>query len=160
HFLIVPVGIVIGARPLFPGGAGIAEAGFGGLYEWFSFAMQNGTLGSLVNRVMAITFGLLGFAIYRWQMRHKAIHPITHETPRAKAPAATPWPHTQQKSVTTTRWVIKDECCLQSRRRAPHWSTPCASSFTAWPSRRRGLPFICGRPGVRPRLSTEFSRSF
>jgi uncharacterized membrane protein YbhN (UPF0104 family) len=34
HFLIVPVGLIINAMPLFPGGAGSAEAGFGGLYEW------------------------------------------------------------------------------------------------------------------------------
>src|SRR5205823_12524140 len=33
HFLIVPVGMVIQAAPLFPGGAGIAELGFGWLYE-------------------------------------------------------------------------------------------------------------------------------
>ncbi len=43
HFLIVPVGLVISAVPLFPGGVGIGEAGFGGLYAWFgSGADQRG----------------------------------------------------------------------------------------------------------------------
>src|SRR5262249_46593145 len=32
HFLIVPIGMVIQAIPLFPGGAGIGELGFGSLY--------------------------------------------------------------------------------------------------------------------------------
>jgi uncharacterized protein (TIRG00374 family) len=69
HFLLVPIGMVISAAPLFPGGAGITEAGFGGLYELFSCPMQNGTLMALVNRLMMITFGLIGFVIYRWQVR-------------------------------------------------------------------------------------------
>jgi hypothetical protein len=32
HFLIVPLGMVILMVPLFPGGAGIGELGYGGLY--------------------------------------------------------------------------------------------------------------------------------
>jgi hypothetical protein len=63
HFLIVPIGLVIAAVPLFPGGVGIGEAGFGGLYILFGSAGANGVLGSLVQRVLSWVFGLLGYGI-------------------------------------------------------------------------------------------------
>ncbi len=64
HFLIVPIGLLISAVPLFPGGAGIAELGFGYLYEWFGFDGANGVLGTLVQRVISWIVGLVGFGIY------------------------------------------------------------------------------------------------
>jgi uncharacterized protein (TIRG00374 family) len=64
HFLIVPIGLVIGAVPLFPGGAGIGELGFQGLYKWLGCSESNGVLGSLVQRVLSWVIGLLGFGVY------------------------------------------------------------------------------------------------
>ena len=69
YFLIVPIGMVISAMPLFPGGAGIGEAGFGGLYRLFGSAPANGILGSLVQRIIAWVIGLFGYLILlrvRW----------------------------------------------------------------------------------------------
>jgi uncharacterized protein (TIRG00374 family) len=107
HFLLVPIGLVIGAIPGFPGGAGIAEAGYGGLYQWFECAMQNGTLGSLVNRLMAITFGLLGFVIYRWQVRGQVETASERGTQDAESGTTTnangavrPAPHGAEKTGT------------------------------------------------------------
>jgi uncharacterized protein (TIRG00374 family) len=64
HFLLVPIGLVIQAAPLFPGGAGIGEAGFGGLYTWFGCAAAIAVLGSLVQRVLFWMIGLAGYLIY------------------------------------------------------------------------------------------------
>jgi uncharacterized protein (TIRG00374 family) len=64
HFLIVPIGLVIMAVPIFPGGAGIGELGFGGLYAWFRCSEANGILGSLVQRVLAWVIGLVGYGVY------------------------------------------------------------------------------------------------
>src|SRR5439155_20486420 len=61
HFLLVPIGLVISGVPLFPGGAGIAEAGYGGLYELFGSAPANGVLGSLLFRVSGWGLGILGY---------------------------------------------------------------------------------------------------
>jgi glycosyltransferase 2 family protein len=66
HFLIVPIGLVIQAMPLFPGGAGIGEAGFAGLYSWFGYDPAGGVLGSLVQRVLSWVLGLGGLAVYVW----------------------------------------------------------------------------------------------
>ncbi len=64
HFLIVPIGLVIQAAPFFPGGAGIGELGFGLLYQWLGCSEASGVLGSLVQRVVNWTLGLLGGLIY------------------------------------------------------------------------------------------------
>ena len=64
HFLIVPIGLVAAAIPLFPGGVGIAEATYGGLYEWLGSAAKNGVLGSLVKRVCEWIIGLVGYIVW------------------------------------------------------------------------------------------------
>jgi hypothetical protein len=64
HFLIVPIGLVIQAMPFFPGGAGIGELGFGLLYQWLGCSEASGVLGSLVQRVLNWTLGLLGYLMY------------------------------------------------------------------------------------------------
>ena len=63
-FLIVPIGMVIGATPLFPGGAGIGEAGFGGLYALVGATAAAGVLASLVQRVITWVLGLIGYIVY------------------------------------------------------------------------------------------------
>jgi hypothetical protein len=68
HFLLVPVGLIIMAMPLFPGGAGIGEAGFGALYGWFRCEPAGGVLGTLVWRVNTWVLGLFGYLVYL-QMR-------------------------------------------------------------------------------------------
>jgi uncharacterized membrane protein YbhN (UPF0104 family) len=64
HFLLVPIGLIIMAMPLFPGGAGIGEAGFGGLYAWFHCKPAGGVLGTLVYRVNTWVLGLFGYLLY------------------------------------------------------------------------------------------------
>jgi uncharacterized protein (TIRG00374 family) len=64
HFLIVPIGTVILMVPLFPGGAGIGELGFGGLYAWFQCPAANGVLASLVVRVIGWVIGVVGLIVY------------------------------------------------------------------------------------------------
>ena len=61
HFLLVPLGSLVGAIPLFPGGAGISEAGFGGLYSIFGSASSNGVLASLVNRFVSWISGAMAY---------------------------------------------------------------------------------------------------
>lgn len=58
HFLIVPIGLVIQAAPMFPGGAGIGELGFGALYSWFGADRAMGVLASLVKRVASWIVGI------------------------------------------------------------------------------------------------------
>jgi uncharacterized membrane protein YbhN (UPF0104 family) len=90
HFLIVPIGLVINAMPLFPGGVGIGEAGFGGLYGLLGCTVAVGVLGMLVNRVVNWGIGLLGGGIYLWMSRtHKpAEEPVEPREPGAPAQLA------------------------------------------------------------------------
>ncbi len=80
HFLISPLAQLLAAVPVFPGGAGIGEAGYGGLYALFGSPPANGVLGSLVQRgltVAAAGCGLLAYLALR---------------PRAAAAGAAPTP--------------------------------------------------------------------
>lgn len=63
HFLLVPIGLIVQGMPLFPGGAGIGEAGFGTLYVWFGSSMTIGILGSLVMRALTWVFAVSGFFV-------------------------------------------------------------------------------------------------
>jgi uncharacterized protein (TIRG00374 family) len=73
HFLLVPIGMVMQALVPTPGGAGAGEWSFGALYGLFGAAEANGVLGSLVQRVINWTLGLVGFFIY---MRVPAAQPV------------------------------------------------------------------------------------
>jgi uncharacterized membrane protein YbhN (UPF0104 family) len=64
HFLIIPIGMVIQAIPGFPGGLGIGEAGFGGLYKLLGCEYSLGVLGSLVQRVIAWIIAGGGYLVY------------------------------------------------------------------------------------------------
>ncbi len=81
HFLLVPVGLIIQAAPLFPGGAGIGEAGFGGLYKWFECLPAAAVLGSLVMRVNTWVFAIGGFVVA--QRMQPASTPAAEEEPLA-----------------------------------------------------------------------------
>ncbi len=91
HFLIVPIGLVIQAAPFFPGGAGIGELGFGLLYEWLGCSEASGVLGSLVQRVINWTLGLLGGLMYL-RMRGVLRAALRHEVVRANEGGLAPVP--------------------------------------------------------------------
>ena len=77
HFLIVPIGLVIQAMPLFPGGAGIGEFGFGLLYDWFDCSKSSGVVGTLVQRVINWVLGGLGYLIYLQMRPSRGSPPVT-----------------------------------------------------------------------------------
>jgi uncharacterized protein (TIRG00374 family) len=81
HFLLVPIGLVIQAMPLFPGGAGIAEAGFAFLYSRFGADPGPAVVGMLTQRVINWMLGLVGYFVY---LRMKpALRPVS-EVPQDK----------------------------------------------------------------------------
>ena len=59
----MPIGLVVQAVVPLPGGVGASEFGFGKLFGWFGCPEPNGVLGSLVQRVVVWTIGLLGYLI-------------------------------------------------------------------------------------------------
>jgi uncharacterized membrane protein YbhN (UPF0104 family) len=103
HFLIVPIGLVIAATPLFPGGAGIGEMGYGGLYKLFGCASANGILGSLVQRVLTWVAGILGYVVYlrmRTKPQPKRDAPsVSPEIPEQIAASSLSWRHTQPQNL-------------------------------------------------------------
>jgi uncharacterized protein (TIRG00374 family) len=67
HFMVVPIGLLMRAMPLFPAGMGIGEFSFAELYYWFTGiegSRTSGLLGSLMQRVLEAVTGMIGFAVY------------------------------------------------------------------------------------------------
>jgi uncharacterized membrane protein YbhN (UPF0104 family) len=64
HFLLVPIGLVMQVLVPTPGGAGGGEWSFAALYRLFGAAEASGVLGSLLQRVLIWTLGLLGCLVY------------------------------------------------------------------------------------------------
>ena len=62
HFLLVPLGMVLMAVPLFPGGLGIGEWGYGALYTQVvgETGRATGMVASLGHRVLGWLVALLG----------------------------------------------------------------------------------------------------
>jgi uncharacterized protein (TIRG00374 family) len=87
HFVLVPIGMIIQAAPLFPGGAGISELGYGSLYSLFGSAAANGVLGSLVRMVITWGLGLLGYLVY---LRMRAGTRPQHQPAEPPVPEAKP----------------------------------------------------------------------
>jgi glycosyltransferase 2 family protein len=88
HFLLVPIGLIIQAAPLFPGGAGIGEAGFGGLYSVFGSTVALGVLTSLVYRVTTWVFAIGGFFVAQ-RMKPITVRE-TESPPEEPAPVVRP----------------------------------------------------------------------
>ena len=80
HYVLLPIGMVIEAIPLFPGGAGIGELGYGGLYQLFGFAAANGVLMSLMQRVIKWIIGGFCYIMY---LRMKPAIKVTLQETRA-----------------------------------------------------------------------------
>ncbi len=85
HFLLVPIGLVLQAIPLTPGGAGIGEMGFGKLYGLFGGKETNGVLGSLVQRSITWVLGLVGFVVYSRMPRQPVSPPRKRDVPAGAA---------------------------------------------------------------------------
>jgi uncharacterized membrane protein YbhN (UPF0104 family) len=83
HFLLVPLGLILMAAPLFPGGVGVGELGFGLLYGWFGYDRAAGVLGALLQRLLSWAVALAGYGGFLW---------MTPSTtgPEAALPAAGP----------------------------------------------------------------------
>jgi uncharacterized protein (TIRG00374 family) len=84
HFLIVPIGMIIRALPGLPGGAGLGELGFGGLYGVLGSSVAAGVLGALVQRLLEYLVGGVSGLLY---LRMRATLPAARPAELAAAEA-------------------------------------------------------------------------
>jgi uncharacterized protein (TIRG00374 family) len=85
HFVIAPIGLFIASVPLLPGGVGLSELGFGGLYMAVGYPAAAAVLGSLVQRVNTWALALVGLLVY--QRMHVSLKRRTEPLPAAKLAA-------------------------------------------------------------------------
>lgn len=73
HMVVAPIGFIVQALPLSPGGVGVGEAAFAGLYKLSNRPESRGVIARLSLRVVEWMIGLLGYLVY---LRMKAHHEL------------------------------------------------------------------------------------
>ena len=85
HAVLAPVGFIVQAIPIAPGGVGVGEAAFAGLYKFAGRPETRGVVARLSLRIAEWLLGLIGYIIY---LRMKAHHELpTEEEVEAEAEA-------------------------------------------------------------------------
>jgi len=79
HMVIAPIGFIIQALPLSPGGVGVGEAAFAGLYKLSGLPASRGVIARLSLRVTEWILGSIGYIIY---LRMRAELPVVDEETR------------------------------------------------------------------------------
>lgn len=64
HMVICPIGFIVQALPLSPGGVGVGEAAFAWLYKLSGRAESTGVASRLALRVVEWSIGLIGYVMY------------------------------------------------------------------------------------------------
>jgi uncharacterized membrane protein YbhN (UPF0104 family) len=73
HAVLAPVGFAVQAIPISPGGVGVGEAAFAGLYKFAGRPETRGVIARLSLRISEWILGLLGYLIY---LRMKSHHEL------------------------------------------------------------------------------------
>jgi uncharacterized membrane protein YbhN (UPF0104 family) len=76
HAVIAPIGFIVQAVPLSPGGVGVGEAAFAGLYKLSGRPETRGVISRLALRISEWLLGLVGYIIF---LRMKAHHELPEE---------------------------------------------------------------------------------
>jgi len=74
--VIAPIGFIVQALPLSPGGVGVGEAAFAELYKLSGRPESRGVIARLSMRVAEWILGLIGYIIY---LRMRAELPVVDE---------------------------------------------------------------------------------
>jgi uncharacterized protein (TIRG00374 family) len=64
HLVIAPIGFIVQALPVSPGGVGVGEAAFAGLYQLCGRSASRGVIARLSLRIVEWLLGVLGYLIY------------------------------------------------------------------------------------------------
>lgn len=87
HLIVAPVGFIVQALPVSPGGVGVGEAAFAGLYRLCGRPESRGVVARLALRVVEWGLGLVGYLVYL-RMRSARELPAFEEAEEEAAAAA------------------------------------------------------------------------
>lgn len=83
HMVIAPIGFIVQALPVSPGGVGVGEAAFAGLYKLSGRPESRGVIARLSLRVVEWIIGLIGYIVY---LRMKKELPVVVEEDEEEKP--------------------------------------------------------------------------
>jgi uncharacterized protein (TIRG00374 family) len=85
HMVVAPIGFIVQALPLSPGGVGVGEAAFAGLYKLSGRPQSRGVIARLALRVVEWIIGLIGYLVY---LRMRKELPVEVEEENGEAASA------------------------------------------------------------------------
>jgi uncharacterized protein (TIRG00374 family) len=83
HMVVAPIGFIVQALPVSPGGVGVGEAAFAWLYKISGRPQSRGVISRLSLRVVEWIIGLIGYLVY---LRMKKELPVVDEENGTEAP--------------------------------------------------------------------------
>ncbi|VTS03647.1 Uncharacterized protein OS=Blastopirellula marina DSM 3645 GN=DSM3645_10252 PE=4 SV=1: UPF0104 [Gemmata massiliana] len=87
HFVIAPIGFIVQAVPISPGGVGVGEAAFAGLYKISGRPETRGVIARLSLRIVEWLLGIIGYIVFL-RMRAEVIE-VQHEVEEEQEHEAT-----------------------------------------------------------------------
>lgn len=87
HLVIAPIGFIVQALPLSPGGVGVGEAAFAGLYRLSGRPESRGVIARLSLRLVEWIIGLVGYLVYLRMTASREIPAIEEVEDEAEAEA-------------------------------------------------------------------------
>jgi hypothetical protein len=79
HAVIAPLGFIVQAIPLSPGGVGVGEAAFAGLYKLAGRPETRGVVARLSLRIAEWVLGLIGYIVYLRMKSHHELPTVEEE---------------------------------------------------------------------------------
>ncbi|MBA2225458.1 MAG: flippase-like domain-containing protein [Thermogemmata sp.] len=89
HLVIAPIGFIVQALPVSPGGVGVGEAAFAGLYQLSGRSASRGVIARLSLRIVEWLLGAAGYLIYL-RMKKELPTALTPASPRTDDSPAAP----------------------------------------------------------------------
>jgi glycosyltransferase 2 family protein len=89
HMVIAPMGFIVQALPLSPGGVGVGEAAFAGLYKLSGRPESRGVIARLALRVVEWIIALVGYLVYLRMKAHHELPVVEDENGNGKEPPGT-----------------------------------------------------------------------
>jgi uncharacterized protein (TIRG00374 family) len=89
HMVIAPIGFIVQALPITPGGVGVGEAAFAWLYKLSGRPERGGAFSRMALRLVEWIIGVIGYLVY---LRMKKELPVVDEENGDQAPVEEPTP--------------------------------------------------------------------
>ncbi|GIW84179.1 MAG: hypothetical protein KatS3mg106_692 [Gemmataceae bacterium] len=138
HLVIAPIGFIVQALPVSPGGVGVGEAAFAGLYQLSGRSASRGVIARLSLRIVEWLLGAAGYLIYL-RMKKELPAALTTDSPLASESPV-------ESATETPVWLPTATPLSPSANGQPTASVPLRPASSSLPGEGFASPASPGTP--------------